>query len=181
MTAPVDWLIVALATLLLMAVMAVVLLGREVRLCRRHEAMLRGTEEFNLRIMRVLPAHICVVDSGGGIIAVNEAWLRFADDNAATELIWVGVNYLEVCRHAANDSDAQRACDGIERVLAGTISKFVMEYPCHAPKEQRWFMMTAVPMDADDDQGALIAHIFVGPQEGFLRQPGVCDNLGTIG
>nr|MBA3378142.1 hypothetical protein [Chloroflexia bacterium] len=32
------------------------------------------------------------------------------------------------------------AREGITQVLAGARSSFAMEYPCHAPDEERWFV-----------------------------------------
>jgi two-component system CheB/CheR fusion protein len=48
-----------------------------------------------------LPEHIAVVDREGSIVAVNDAWKRYARENGeAAERCNEGVNYLTVCREA---------------------------------------------------------------------------------
>ena len=49
------------------------------------------------------------------------------------------------------------ALKGIQSVLKGKKSEFRMEYPCSSPTEERWFMMTVVPL-LRPDGGAVIAH-----------------------
>jgi PAS domain-containing protein len=52
--------------------------------------------EFWRSALDSMPAHTAVLDDGGEIIAVNEAWRRFARENGSgTD--FVGVNYLEIC------------------------------------------------------------------------------------
>ena len=106
-------------------------------------------ETFPQAVLDALTDHIAVLDANGVIVAVNAAWQRFACDNAAPPLIasGVGLNYLEVCRGAADRGDAT-ACEvlaGLRAVLAGDCPEFALEYPCHAPKEERWFRVRATP------------------------------------
>jgi C4-dicarboxylate-specific signal transduction histidine kinase len=93
---------------------------------------------------------------------VNDAWDRFARENGATPPAGVakGVNYLDVCRRAARGSEpsAQVALEGIEAVLAGAADEFTLEYPCHAPGEERWFVMRVTPLKRSEG-GAVISHI----------------------
>ena len=127
------------------------------------EEDLRASEELNRRTLQALPAHIAVLDRNGRILNVNEAWTEFARNNAATELdrVAVGANYLEVCRRAAaeKDTDAAQALAGIEAVLAGTLEQFTLEYPCHSPRQPRWFLMTVAPFGVRGSGGAVIAHL----------------------
>jgi len=43
-------------------------------------------------------------------------------------------------------------------VLAGDLAEFVVEYPCHAPDEQRWFRLRARPMTVADETRLLVVH-----------------------
>ena len=72
------------------------------------------TEKLYSAVMSGLTAHIALLDRTGAIVAVNEAWTRFArENNATSELaIGVGVNYLEVCRKSAPDCDSAARCLG---------------------------------------------------------------------
>jgi PAS domain S-box-containing protein len=122
-------------------------------------ATLRASAEISRQTLQALPAHIAVLDDRGRITTVNQAWRDFAAANDAGGLpgVAVGSSYLDVCRRAARvDEDAVRALDGIEAVLAGRQAQFSMEYPCHAPNQQRWYLMTVVPLRRS---GAVITHL----------------------
>lgn len=119
-------------------------------------------EELNRNTLQALTASIAVIDNSGRIISVNQAWLDFAlaNDAAGADRLSTGVNYLDVCRRAAaeNDADAERALSGIEAVLKGHEKQFSMEYPCHSPLEKQWFLMTAVSLGSHGVDGAVITH-----------------------
>ena len=55
----------------------------------------------------------------------------------------VGLNYLAVCRASkeAGHEEAAQCLTGLEALLAGEIDAFDMEYVCHAPTEQRYFLL----------------------------------------
>jgi hypothetical protein len=61
----------------------------------------------------------------------------FARDNgvACEDRVASGLNYLEVCRKAADMGDelALRALAGIKAVCEGSSEYFRLEYPCHSP------------------------------------------------
>lgn len=129
---------------------------------KQAEETLRASEHLSQAILNSLPANIAVLNPRGAIIAVNEAWGRFARDNSepgslvSTE---VGANYLEVCRKASGAfaEEAQDALAGILAVLQGSCSHFTLEYPCHSATEQRWFLMNVTPLSAGE--GAVVAHL----------------------
>lgn len=105
-------------------------------------------EELNFvtGVLNSLPHEIAVIDPQGLVLAVNHRWESFARENGQGSVtLAVGANYLDACRKAANDGDpdARRALDGLEAVLRGERSEFVMEYPCHSRDRERWFMMHA--------------------------------------
>jgi len=133
-----------------------------VELTAAHAALARR-EAFAQAILNSLTAHIAVLDRSGTILAVNEAWSRFAAATPGTSplQVGVGVNYLEVCRRASQPDaqEAQAALAGIERILADPQSApFEMEYPCHSPEEHRWFLMRVSPLRSDEG-GAVVSHI----------------------
>ena len=109
-------------------------------------------------LLDALPDNIAVLDASGTIVAVNEAWQQFARDNQGTATVsGVGMNYLKVCRAAADDNIAQRVADGLQAILSGTQMCFALEYPCHSPTRQRWFLVRA--MSAPRGQaGAIVVH-----------------------
>lgn len=118
-------------------------------------------QELSQAILNSLSDHIAVLDRNGQIVAVNEAWLRFARENGGPSSTCIGeeVNYLDVCRCSSRQDDeiAQQALDGIEAVLAGSREIFTLEYPCHSPREQRWFLMKVHPLSLRGT-GVVISH-----------------------
>ena len=120
---------------------------------------------LTLGILNAVAAQIAVLDAEGVIVAVNQAWRRFAVDNAgepgrAAANADIGTNYLADCGASAlsaTDDDAIKARAGILAVLGGESASFNMEYPCHSPTRQRWFSLTATPLGAGRG-GAVVAH-----------------------
>jgi PAS domain S-box-containing protein len=123
-------------------------------------ARVRASEEFVRRTLDSLPHEIAVIDSTGVVLAVNEPWKRFAlENNAVPEAVSVGVNYLAVSRAAASSGDAcsRAALDGLEALMRAERSEFTLEYPCHAPDRERWFMMHAARADSAPEE-IVISH-----------------------
>ena len=105
-----------------------------------------------------LEDQISVIDRDGVIHYTNLAWDLFAEQNGMPKgYDWVGVNYTEVCDRA-DEPLAQSAVEGIRRVLRRIQEKFCLEYPCHSPDTQRWFMMRVAPVVGIDAEFYAIAH-----------------------
>ena len=113
-------------------------------------------------ILNALPANIALLDAGGFIVSVNEGWQRFAGTNALIDPDFgMGLDYLAVCDSAqgADSAEARRAAGGIRSVLDGSARTYSLEYPCHSPLEQRWFLMTVTPLSDERLEGAVIMHL----------------------
>ena len=113
-------------------------------------------------IIDALAEHIAVLNTHGVITLVNQAWQRFAAENgdAKLEQSCIGVNYLAVCRgmHEPPDDTAGAAQQGVRDVLEGRRALFSLEYPCHSPSEERWFVMH-VSRVGGAHPGAVISHV----------------------
>jgi PAS domain S-box-containing protein len=108
-----------------------------------------------------LTAHIAILDEAGTIVAVNKSWREFAKSNGGPRQNYAeGANYLEVCDSAtgAYSEEAAPFAEGIRLVLSGQRKKFELEYPCHAPSEQRWFIGRVTPFAAGGPPRAVVAH-----------------------
>lgn len=95
-------------------------------------------------LLDALNLQVAVLDEHGIIVAVNEEWKRFARENGGDGVnAYVGTNYLNVCDVDAcgRDEGARAALAGIRALVAGAQDRFTAEYPCHAPTEQRWFLL----------------------------------------
>ena len=112
-------------------------------------------------VIDALSAHIAIIDEQGEIIAVNDAWRRFARENGAEDsTVSIGVNYLEVCEHSSqlhSDRLAAFVASGIRAVLSGVSPSFSLEYPCHSDTENRWFSMEVRPLGLTPTR-VLLAH-----------------------
>lgn len=101
------------------------------------------SERFAHATIDALSATLCVLDETGRIIAVNRAWREFATANGAVPSeVSEGANYLAVC-DAVTGPDAREAAAfaaGIRAVASGKREAFSLEYDCHSPTEQRWFV-----------------------------------------
>jgi len=112
-------------------------------------------------IMDSISFSIAVIDENGFIIAVNEAWLNFARNNHSPKINWIGMNYLSVCETAKGpySQEADPMARGLRELLAGQKEEIVMEYPCHSPQQNRWFIARATPLYVNGElKGAVIAH-----------------------
>jgi diguanylate cyclase (GGDEF)-like protein/PAS domain S-box-containing protein len=134
-------------------------------LLRQAQEQLRHIEEAKqAAVLNALPAHIALLDANGLIISVNDAWRRFGSANVVHGPgCGVGLNYLEICDSARGDgsSEAHQVAAGIHSVLDGDVKSFSIEYPCHSPTEQRWFLLTVAPMADGRPNGAVVMHLDV--------------------
>jgi len=76
------------------------------------------------------------------------------------ETAYLGTDYLAVCRAAMErdrDESAEAALQGISGVLEGTRAEFTIVYPCHLPKNQRWFIMRVSALQ-EPETGIVNAH-----------------------
>ena len=136
------------------------------------EQKLRWSGKFIHSVLDSVTAEIAVLDAKGEIIAVNRAWVDFAESAYGThgangvaplDKLGVGANYLAVCRMAAiaeganeNSSDIL-IHEGILSVINATAPSFSFEYPCHSADKKRWFHLSVTPLGNGAD-GVVVSH-----------------------
>lgn len=119
------------------------------------------SERFLNAALNGLTANIALLDDRGEIIFVNEAWREFAVENGVSaEDVSEGVNYLRVCDEATGDSSegADQFAQAVRDILNGEIGSFSLEYPCHSPDVQRWFVGKVSPIRIEDNNYVVVAH-----------------------
>jgi PAS domain S-box-containing protein len=118
----------------------------------------RELAEFHRLVFDALPAQVAILDSEGKIVAVNARW---PSCEGGTQRLPLGENYLAICdRGKGLDAEwGYAAAEGIRRVLQRSVPDFTLEYPCHSPEAQRWFLLSASPLHADQPDGAILMHI----------------------
>jgi len=125
-----------------------------------HESV-RTAKLFLQSVLDSLTSHIALIDADGGITLVNRAWRNFASQNGLDPAqVCEGTNYLAACDNAAcrDAPEADSFAGGIRKVLSGELKQFVMEYPCHAPHERRWFVGRVTPFPGDGPPRVVVAH-----------------------
>jgi signal transduction histidine kinase/CHASE3 domain sensor protein len=121
---------------------------------------LRESELFSRSVIDSLSAHIAVLDRDGKIILVNNAWESFAENNAALEKIGstgIGQNYLGICEQADADDNSKEIAENLRAILEGEERHFTIEYPCHSPTEERWFLMQVNALQGSKG-GVVVSH-----------------------
>ncbi|MGH7825205.1 MAG: PAS domain S-box protein, partial [Candidatus Binatia bacterium] len=114
-------------------------------------------------VFNSLSAHVVLLDRFGRVEQASRSWLAFARENDAAEIaVAPGVDYLEICRRAAQQDEplARMALEKIEGVLKLQLPRASMEYSCHAPGpngKRRWFLLNVDPMPAEHG-GVVITH-----------------------
>jgi diguanylate cyclase (GGDEF)-like protein/PAS domain S-box-containing protein len=138
-------------------------------LLQHAQEQLRNSETIRqAAILNALPAYIALLNAQGLIISVNEGWQQFAHTNIFIDRKnSVGTNYLEICGQAiANNAvEAHQVADGIRSVLEGREQSFMIEYPCHSPTQQQWFLMTVTPLANSHTGGAVVMHVNITPRK----------------
>lgn len=113
-------------------------------------------------LLNSLTAGIAVLDANGIIVAVNDEWKRFARENGGDDKeFYVGTNYLSICENAGQSNEnkiAVMVSDGIHDLLNGKRNDFVVEYPCHSPDKQRWFIVHMTRFTHDEASYIVVVH-----------------------
>ncbi len=134
---------------------------RDVTEHKQTEAILRDSKNFLNSALDALSAHIAIIDENGIIVKTNAAWNRFARENGyPDDHHGLGQCYLTVFSSANDDSpqEGSEVAAGIRAVMAGLTSEFQLEYPCHSPTEQRWFVVRATRFEGEGPTRVVVAH-----------------------
>jgi PAS domain S-box-containing protein len=127
---------------------------------RAAQRALLETDLLRSAIFGSLYGHVAALDKRGTIIAVNQAWLRFAAEHDGDPArVSLGASYLDICRAAAEtgDHDARRILEALRTVLAGN-GPLQLEYALRTPGGERWYEMTVEPLRRPEG-GALVTHV----------------------
>ena len=114
------------------------------------------------RELTTLPVSTAILDSSGTIIAVNDTWKLFARRNGLRlPNFGIGANYLDHC--LSDESRPSLRPKELTELLTGQRSLVTLIYPCHSPKEKRWFSLIAFPLSLDQPAGVAVLHIDLTP------------------
>ncbi|HEY8698685.1 MAG TPA: diguanylate cyclase [Rhizomicrobium sp.] len=125
--------------------------------------LMQRADGFADAVIDALSSHICVIDKDSVIVTVNRAWRNFTLENPpVSSCAGVGAHYLKICRSASGPASegAQQFALGIESILEGKAELFQLEYPCHSPEVNRWFLGEVTPL-RNRQRGAVISHMTI--------------------
>jgi signal transduction histidine kinase len=129
-----------------------------------------------------MPHEVAIVDADGTIVAVNEEWRQFADQNHGQHpAYWVGENYFQITQQADDVFAAPDLAQRLEAVVAGDADQLQHEYSCHSPDEQRWFRLDARRFLHDRQPFLLVVHTNITEQKlAELRAKARAEQLETV-
>ena len=133
---------------------------------KNSEQVLRESEQLQMAIMDSLSAHICVVDHLGKIVSYNKQWNLFGKENSILgDSGGIGTNYLNICERASKDGveEAQEVASGLWGIIGGEKDEFSLEYACHSPTENRWFICRMSVLLDSSPRKVVIAHENITP------------------
>ncbi|MFD1585422.1 bacterio-opsin activator domain-containing protein [Halorientalis brevis] len=115
------------------------------------------SESITRAALDTLSSQVAVLDAEGHILFTNSAWGTTSNESAPGSEP-EGTNYFDSV-DPTDDDYATEAVSGIRAVLNGETDAFRLEYPCHSPDQQRWFMMRATSFSLEGRTFATVAHI----------------------
>ncbi len=135
----------------------------ETQTVNRNSAALDATSEPQVLLhscIDALSSHIAVLDEDGIILAVNEAWRRFANDNGFVGTDYgVGSNYIDACQPTSgDDGECLAVTAGLRDVIHGRREQFQWEYPCHSAAGNQWFVLRVTRASGPGAARVVVAH-----------------------
>ncbi len=125
----------------------------------------RKITDFGQSVINAMNTHVAVIDRNGEIILVNDAWKRFMQESCddCVDHMGVGANYwhyLSSCVRKSCDASAEKAkiLAGMQAIIKGEVTHFMVEYLCHGPTGEKLFLLSATPL-GPEPIGVVINHI----------------------
>ncbi len=127
---------------------------------KQAEDALRLSEAMNAAILGSLRSSVVVLDQRGRVVALNEGGSPFGGDAAASCVggLRVGASSGDVCRLAVGVDPlcVGAALNGIQSVIDGSESSFLLEWPQASAAIERWFEMAVLPLNRAEG-GAVVS------------------------
>lgn len=109
-------------------------------------------------LIDAVTANVAILNDEGKIIAVNDAWMQFADFNElGLEDYGLGLNYVSVCE-GLNAPDAAEARQGLRDLLAGEPGPLRYEYQIFLANGPIWVRASYTRISRDDRNLVIVAH-----------------------
>jgi two-component system NarL family sensor kinase len=124
-----------------------------------HEMSQWSAFSLHESIFDAVASNIAILNDKGEIIAVNDAWMQFAEFNELPlENYGLGLNYISLCE-SLDAPDAVEARQGLRDLLAGEIGGPIRhEYQVFLATGAIWVRMTATRVSRDDRTLVILAN-----------------------
>lgn len=122
---------------------------------KARESYLKEAERLVRGIIDTVPSQICVIDSQGTLINVNQSWRNIAITTGSNpDSLCRGANYLQVCDQSADQGckEAASIAEGIRTVISGQKDSFHSEYYLPVNERDQWFMLRVTPLKNNDNE-----------------------------
>lgn len=119
---------------------------------------------FQGRVLDSIEAEICILDSEGNIVFVNEPWQKFAAENDGDlQRCGCGDNYLEACDSDDGPGREQslEVARAIREIQSGHRRRYAWEYSCNSESQERWFHASITPVTLDASEALAVVHVDV--------------------
>jgi hypothetical protein len=145
-------------------------------------------EEF-FKIVDTFSCHCCLIDLSGKIIYTNPAWNIFCMENGGQPHYYLGHNYLQLGAKKAKPpagcgpggkeeeedllgelmgelEDGFGFMEGLKRIVDGhTLQEFQLIYPCHSPRELRFFLACGFGLFIGGERYIFVSHELISKGE----------------
>ncbi|MCL2914198.1 sensor domain-containing diguanylate cyclase [Shewanella corallii] len=117
---------------------------------------------FLKQIIDTVNNNIAVTDRLFNIVFVNQAWVKFGVENGVSpQFSWIGESYFSPCLASTREGDeyGSLAVAGFRQLQCGELDHFQLEYPCHSPAEDRWFLVEVTRFVLSGETFFVISHM----------------------
>ncbi|HWB09267.1 MAG TPA: ATP-binding protein [Pirellulales bacterium] len=156
----------------------------DLREAKESERHLRQSKRFLQAALNSLSARIAILDHRGVIVAVNDAWQAFADEQPELrQSAVVGADYLEACAVGTADCgrEGEKVAEGVRQLVAGRCTEFHLQYPFAVPQNTRWFVVSATRFADEGRFCVVVAHEDVTERNRLQTQLLQAQKLESIG
>lgn len=129
----------------------------------RTERELQQMKEWQSAVLGSVDAQIALLDAGGQVILVNDAWREASSaPESGDETYGTGQDYFAVVEdlYRVEGPYAGPVAEGVRAVLNGKESQFRLEFPCvRRTGEQRWYRLDVSALRHGAHPGAVVMHM----------------------
>lgn len=129
----------------------------------RTERELQQMKEWQSAVLGSVDAQIALLDAGGQVILVNDAWRKASSAPTADDPRYgVDQDYFAVVEdlYQVEEPFAEPVVAGVRDVLAGRTARFRLEFPCvRRTGEERWYRLDVSSLQHGARPGAVVMHM----------------------